>query len=285
MRYKHLGFSCVLLFITITAISQTRQYLYYFDKDLNSTPKGKAVFNGIGMYENGLMKLILCNTSNKSLVLTEHFTDSTLEVREGLFQSYYKNVSIELEGDFVKGKEDGLWQQWDSLGIIMDSTVYNNGEKVMQATFEYHKNGTLESVIIDDFKTNMVARTLYDESGNVVSKTNLKATADEDKVFTRSEVEASFPGGPGAWTRYIQRQIEEHQDEFTELDYGTCKVRFIVSKSGKVSEVLALTMNGSKLSRVVVKAIEKGPDWIPAQQNGRYVNAYRIQPVSIINPR
>src|SRR5450432_4089901 len=113
MKYKHTWISCVLLFATITSFCQVKKYLYYFDQELNPAEKAKSIFSGLGMYENDLMKLVIYNTSDKSLLLTEHFTDSSLQVREGLFQSYYKNVSIEAEGNYVKGKKEGLWQRWD----------------------------------------------------------------------------------------------------------------------------------------------------------------------------
>jgi protein TonB len=73
-------------------------------------------------------------------------------------------------------------------------------------------------------------------------------------------------------------------DEFTETDYGTCVVRFIVDKTGKVSHVEATTLKNTKLSEIATNAIRKGPNWIPAQQNGVYVNAYRFQPVTLTNP-
>ena len=73
-------------------------------------------------------------------------------------------------------------------------------------------------------------------------------------------------------------------DEFTESDYGTCVVKFIVDKTGKVSQVEATTMKGTKLAEIATNAIRKGPNWTPAQQNGRYVNAYRLQPVTLTNP-
>ena len=70
-------------------------------------------------------------------------------------------------------------------------------------------------------------------------------------------------------------------DELTEAgESGTCVVKFIVSKNGSISNVEAVTMKGSKLAEVVVNAIRKGPDWIPAMQNGTIVNAYRTQPVT-----
>lgn len=104
---------------------------------------------------------------------------------------------------------------------------------------------------------------------------------DEDKVFTKVEIEASFPGGDGAWTRYVTKAIQNNIDELTDAGQsGTCRVRFIVSKDGTVSSVEALTLKGSKLAEIAVNAIRKGPKWTPAQQNGRHVNAYREQPVT-----
>lgn len=123
-----------------------------------------------------------------------------------------------------------------------------------------------------------------DEKGTQVVAAPVEKKEDPDKVFTKVEIEAAFPGGPAAWTRYVTRAIQAQQDEFTESDFGTCVVKFIVDKNGVVSDVQATTMKGTKLAEVAVNAIRKGPKWTPAQQNGRYVNAYRLQPVTLTNP-
>ena len=82
----------------------------------------------------------------------------------------------------------------------------------------------------------------------------------------------------------MSKEIQRNTDEFTETDYDKCIVKFIVDKTGKVSQVEAITMKGTKLAEIATNAIRKGPDWIPAQQNGRYVNAYRLQPVTLNSP-
>jgi protein TonB len=123
-----------------------------------------------------------------------------------------------------------------------------------------------------------------EDKGTQVVAAPVEKKEDEDKVFTKVEIEASFPGGPGAWTRYVSNAINRDIDEFTESDFGTCVVKFIVDKTGKVSQVEATTMKGTKLAEIAVNAIRKGPNWTPAQQNGRYVNAYRLQPVTLTNP-
>jgi len=118
---------------------------------------------------------------------------------------------------------------------------------------------------------------------NVVEKPENKKTK-EDGRFKPVEIEAAFPGGEKAWQKYIQRAISAQLDDFTETDYGTCVVRFIVDKSGKVSEVTATIMKGTKLAEIAVNTIRKGPDWTLAIQNGNYVTATRVQPVTLLNP-
>jgi protein TonB len=138
----------------------------------------------------------------------------------------------------------------------------------------------------DDAADHKFRVTNYDQSGHIV-KIDTVANNDEneDKVFTKSEIEAQFPGGPAAWSKYITRIIEQHVDEFTRNDYGTCQVVFIVRKDGKVTDVRVGTMKGTKLADIALAAIANGPDWIPAMQNGHKVNAYRIQPVTLLEPK
>ena len=107
---------------------------------------------------------------------------------------------------------------------------------------------------------------------------------ETDSIFSKVEIEASFPGGPKAWTRYVINAIEENQSKFKKSDYGTCIIKFIVDTRGHVSEVEATTMKKSRLAKVAVEAIASGPRWHPAQQGGRFVNAYRLQPVTLTDP-
>lgn len=123
-----------------------------------------------------------------------------------------------------------------------------------------------------------------ESKGTQVTAPPVERKDEEDKIFTVVEIDAAFPGGNSAWTKYVQKAIEANLDEFTDADFGTCMVKFVVDKAGKVSNVEAITMKGSKLAEVATNIIRKGPNWIPAVQNGRSVNAYRIQPVTLKNP-
>ena len=111
-----------------------------------------------------------------------------------------------------------------------------------------------------------------------------KKDDDENKIFNKVEVEASFPGGDAGWLRYVKNNIDAN----TPVDNGapegtyTVIVRFIVSKDGSISDVVAETKLGYGMEAEAIKAIKKGPKWTPAIQNGRNVNAYRRQPVTFV---
>jgi protein TonB len=117
------------------------------------------------------------------------------------------------------------------------------------------------------------------------SKVVAAPAEDDNKVFTKVEIEAQFPGGDAAWNDYVRKAITAHMDELTdEGKSGTCEVQFIVDKDGAVSDVQALTMQGTKLAEIAVNAIRRGPHWGPAQQNGRKVKAFRRQKITFQMP-
>ena len=94
-----------------------------------------------------------------------------------------------------------------------------------------------------------------------------------DVILEKVEIEASFPGGPKAWNKYITHALANNLDNFKRSDYGTCIIRFIVDTSGQVSDVKATTMKKSRLAKVAIETITNGPKWIPAQQDGKSVKA------------
>lgn len=105
-----------------------------------------------------------------------------------------------------------------------------------------------------------------------------------DEPLTSVDIQASFPGGITAWQKYLTRKISTQLDDPDDKDFGTVNVRFVVDSNGRVSNVMALNMINTSLAEVAVNAIRKGPDWLPAKQNGQYVKAYRTQPITLTKP-
>lgn len=107
---------------------------------------------------------------------------------------------------------------------------------------------------------------------------------DENKVFTKVEQEAAFPGGDGAWRNYLKNNLNANVPVENDAPEGTYQVivRFIVARDGSISDVAAETKHGYGMEAEAVKIIKKGPKWKPALQNGRNVNAYRRQPITFV---
>ena len=130
-------------------------------------------------------------------------------------------------------------------------------------------------------KIQIVQKPVEDKGSNIVSA---PAIDYENTVFTKVEIEAAFPGGPTAWRRYLQNNLDANTPIDNNAPEGTYTVivRFIVSKTGAISDVVAETKFGYGMEQEAVRAIKKGPSWKPGIQNGNQVTSVRRQPITFI---
>ena len=283
--------SVIIIFCTcFTSFSQDKKFVYYFNDKFEPSSKSKASYTGTGIKEDGLVTLQIVNNKNNQIIIVEHYIDSSLAVSQGLFQSFFNNGLKESEGDYDNNQKNGLWRVWDNKGRLVDSTIYDHDKKISAVTYRYNKTG--KTYRFEDFKNDKMHEAHYIDSGKIGSevfftgstgilKNYNKDGVKIDTVFSRDEIEASFPGGDAAWARYIKNEIEKNIDAIVrDNQSGVCRVRFIVDKDGNVKNAEALTMKGSVLADVAVNALKNGPKWNPAVQYGRKVNAYREQPVT-----
>jgi protein TonB len=80
------------------------------------------------------------------------------------------------------------------------------------------------------------------EVGTGVVEAPKKVEEDYDKVFTKVEKEAKFPGGPDGWRKYLERNLDANVAANDGAPTGnyTVKVQFIVDKTGAISNVKAI---------------------------------------------
>lgn len=105
------------------------------------------------------------------------------------------------------------------------------------------------------------------------------------QVFTKAEIMPIFPGGENAWNRYIEKQLQENFEALiTDGKEGVCEIAFIVNTEGFVSDLNVKSMPNTKLASVLLDALKKGPQWIPAIQNGRKVFCWQTQKLTFRLP-
>ena len=201
-------------------------------------------------------------------------TADTIIIQNALSNSISDNFSATGNVIFINSK------------IPSGTLIFADGKEISKDEMKNISQNNIQSINVLKGES---AEKKYGDKGKdgaieLTTKSKSKNDTIPNKIFTKVENEASFPGGKTAWIKYITKAIMATQDSLTEADYGTCLVKFIVNTDGSASFVKATTMDGTKLAEISVKAIRNGPKWIPATQNGHTVASYRLQPVTLLDP-
>jgi hypothetical protein len=102
------------------------------------------------------------------------------------------------------------------------------------------------------------------------------------KVFIRAEHMPKFPGGQAAWDQYILEFCRNHKKEIKRAGSTQIIVQFMVHLKGQVMDVgIVSNPDGSDLTSLAIKAIQDGPQWDCATQNGYKVLCYQKQVVKL----
>ena len=201
-------------------------------------------------------------------------TADTIIIQNALSNSISDNFSATGNVIFINSK------------IPSGTLIFADGKEISKDEMKNISQNNIQSINVLKGES---AEKKYGDKGKdgaieLTTKSKSKNDTIPNKIFTKVENEASFPGGKTAWIKYITKAIMATQDSLTEADYGTCLVKFIVNTDGSVSFVKATNMDGTKLAKISVKAIKNGPKWIPATQNGHTIASYRLQPVTLSDP-
>ncbi|MDP4131112.1 MAG: N-acetylmuramoyl-L-alanine amidase [Bacteroidota bacterium] len=99
-----------------------------------------------------------------------------------------------------------------------------------------------------------------------------------DPAFTKVEVEAEYPGGIHAWSKYLQQSLKYPDAAAKNEIQGPVLLQFIVEKDGTVSNITVISGPGA-LRAESIRIIRGSGKWNPAKQNGHIVRSYHRQPI------
>ena len=91
----------------------------------------------------------------------------------------------------------------------------------------------------------------------------------------------SFPGGPAAWLKFLQRILQSPED----IEPGKrveVLIRFWVDIDGSVSRPEIIRSGGEAFDKEVLRVMKKMPKWDPAVQAGKPIAVAYQQPVIFI---
>jgi periplasmic protein TonB len=240
-------------------------------------------------YKKRLTIALLCTAAVALLALGGSFLSSTLKKEKGKVQVREMTLA-DLKQEEEKKPEPPPppppkqeppkveMTKFTPPKIVKDEEVKK--DEIPPETKEL-EDTKIDVVSQEGIKDEGLAPAVVDEGKQVVEE---KKDEDENKVFEKVEVEASFKGGEREWRKYLERNLDANVPVDNGASAGTYQVviQFIVDKEGRISDVKALTSHGNGMEEEAVRVIKKGPDWVPAIQNGRNVKAYRKQPITFV---
>ncbi len=109
-----------------------------------------------------------------------------------------------------------------------------------------------------------------------------KPKEDDHKVYSLANVEQkpTFPGGDAAMFKWLGEHINYPAAAAEEGASGKVQVQFVVSKTGKVTNVTVVRGKHPALDKEAIRVVSAMPNWTPGRQNGQPVNVTYILPVN-----
>lgn len=101
----------------------------------------------------------------------------------------------------------------------------------------------------------------------------------KEEIYTVVEQQAEFPGGPGAFSRFLEVTVKRPYK--ARLANADCEVSvsFAVNTDGSIEDVQVLKGVGFGCDEEAIRVIKAMPRWNPGMQSGRAVRSRFILPI------
>lgn len=172
----------------------------------------------------------------------EAYKDRKKTIAHGRFVFYDEKGYADSTGFYIDGQRNGTWYYYNNKGKVLLSREYENGIMISEKKHEVEPEG-------------------------------------KDKSLKPGEVESEFGGGPKGWQQYLNRNLRYPREAMMAGIQGEVRVAFVVSAVGAVQDVWIHKSIDRSLDKESARLLEDSPNWIPAEQDGRRVKSYKIQPI------
>jgi TonB family protein len=272
-------------FIIITILIAFPNFAWaqeYLDKYSNPASKENATYYRTTKVKDSLTLVQDYYLTNDQLASEGLYT--ALKPRpfpEGKHTSYYENGQLKSEGEYSKGAKTGKWkyfhlngtqsgqdthtekdhsydQRWDETG----KPLLNNGTGLY-----FEKREVIGGHFVDVVDHKLIsAFTISETSG--------------DTIYTVVEKTCEYPGGMAAFYAGIGKTIKYPGAAKKKRIQGRVFVKFIVDKTGKVTQVEVLKGIGGGCDEEAANVIRNTKQWHPGMVREKPVMQVMILPIA-----
>lgn len=111
------------------------------------------------------------------------------------------------------------------------------------------------------------------------TKVVVEEKVEDNKPLESAEQAPSFPGGMEALNKFLSENIKYPITAQENGIQGRVIVKFVVSKTGDISNIQIFRGVDTSLDREAVRVVQAMPKWIPGKQKGKAVDVYFTLPV------
>ena len=172
------------------------------------------------------------------------YSDSTLSVLEGRNLVYGSDGNLVQLGYYSNNKKEKSWYYYNDTFKVIREDIYKDGELV-------------QSIDPDTVKKN------------------------KDTTKYADEKEAVYKGGERAWRKYLTNKLDPNVS-INSVAGGKVLVAFMINKNGEGVDFFLRKSVEYVLDEEALRVLYHMPNWEPAFQNGKNVNAYRVQPITFV---
>ena len=176
------------------------------------------------------------------------FSDATLKILQGNYYEYDLQGTLIKSGYYENNTKHKDWYYYNDTGKVILEEKYDKGVLI---------------ITVNPDTVKKIQGSLYDD------------------IFDKVEQEAAFKKGDKSWKKYLSENLNGDVAAKS-VNGGEVKVMFVVNTAGKCIDVFLRKSVEFILDEEAIRVIENSPLWQPAYQNGRVVNAYRVQPITFV---
>jgi protein TonB len=232
----------LLVFLSLVARSQEKESFYVFDADWKPTKIKSAIYFLHRHQVNDTCWQWDFYHMYGPLIRTERSRDKEGTELEGVCNHYNEGGYLDSTSMFRRRRKHG-----DFIRMAKDSLH-------PKIKYVYRDDSLMEVVYPDRIKKDTLLK--FDD-----------------------ERESEYPGGVGAWSRYLQKKIQYPDRAMNSNIEGEVRVVFIIDKQGNVTDPYISHSVEYSLDEEALLIIKESGKWSPAFQNGKIVKSYKAQPI------
>ena len=151
--------------------------------------------------------------------------------------------------------------------FILFQGIAKEFENYAQKMKKSDNNSIIDNSNVEEQEIEVIS--IVDDEVEIVSFDKIE-NSSEESIFVLVEKMPEFPGGQGAFDKYLRSEIKYPESE--KKIKGRVYVTFVIDKTGKVTNPKIVRGISPEYDNEALRVIKSMPDWTPGEQNGVNVN-------------